>query len=95
MEPVKSIQDGSKKRKFPKRSKRYGPDFKLQVVKQFVEESMPVSVIKQECGLSGETVARWVRAYRSEGEAGLAMKRRGKGRSSLAGKAEDRRSKRG
>ncbi len=81
MKPEKSIQQGGRKRKFPKRSKRYGPDFKLQVVKKFVEESIPVSVIRQECGLSGETVGRWVRAYRRHGEAGLATHYRGKGRS--------------
>jgi transposase InsO family protein len=81
MEPVESIQEGSKKRKFPKRSKRYGPDFKLQVVKKYLEESIPVSVIRQECGLSCETIGRWVRAYRRHGEAGLATNYRGKGRS--------------
>ncbi|HUI44602.1 MAG TPA: transposase, partial [Nitrospirota bacterium] len=63
MKPVKSIQKNGKKGKFPKRSKRYGTDFKLQVVKKFLEESVPVSVIRQECGLSGETVGRWVRDY--------------------------------
>jgi len=80
MESVKSIQEGSKKRKFPKRSKRYGADFKLKVVKKYLEESMPVSVIRQECGVSGETIGRWVRAYRRHGEAGLAAHYRGKGR---------------
>jgi len=80
MEPVKSIQEGSRKRKFPKRSKRYGADFKLQVVKKFVEESIPVSVIRQECGLSSGTIGRWVRAYRRDGQAGLTRRYRGKGR---------------
>jgi len=80
MKPVKSIQKNGKKGKFPKRSKRYGTDFKLQVVKKFLEESVPVSVIRQECGLSGETVGRWVRDYRREGEAGLNTRRHGKGR---------------
>jgi transposase InsO family protein len=81
METVESIQDGSKKRKFPKRSKRYGSDFKLQVVKKFVEESIPVSVIRQECGLSNGTIRRWVRAYRRHGAAGLSMSYTGRGRS--------------
>ncbi len=81
MEPIESIQDGSKKRKFPKRSKRYSADFKLQIVKKYVEESIPVSVIRQECGLSGGTVGRWVRAYQRQGQAGLATHYRGKGRS--------------
>jgi len=80
MKPVKSIQKNGKKGKFSKRSKRYGTDFKLQVVKKFLEESVPVSVIRQECGLSGETVGRWVRDYRREGETGLNTRRHGKGR---------------
>lgn len=80
METIESIQKSGGKRKTPARSKRYGPDFKLQVVKKFVEESMPSSVIQQECGVSGETIGRWVRAYRREGQAGLATRYRGKGR---------------
>ena len=80
MKPKKSIQQGGRKRKFPKRSKRYKPDFKLQIVKKFVEESIPVSVIRQECGLSSGTVGRWVRDYRREGEAGLARSHTGKGK---------------
>ncbi len=51
MEPVESIQKKGSKRKFPKRSKRYEADFKLKVVKKYLEESIPVSVIRQECGL--------------------------------------------
>jgi len=81
MEPVESIPEGGKKRKFPQRSNRYDADFKLQVVKKYLEESIPVSVIRQECKLSGETVGRWIRAYRRDGEAGLATHYRGKGRS--------------
>ncbi len=81
MKPAKSIQQGGRKRKFPKRSKRYGPDFKLQVVKKFVEESVPVSVIRQECELSSGTIGRWVRDYRRFGEAGLSPHRAGKGKS--------------
>ena len=81
MKPEKSIQQGGRKRKFPKRSKRYGPDFKLQVVKKYVEESVPVSVIRQECGLSSGTVGRWVRDYSRFGEAGLAPHHVGNGKS--------------
>ncbi len=75
MEALESIQKSVPKRKLPKRSKRYGPDFKLKVVKKFLEESVPASVIQQECGLSGETIGRWVRSYRQLGEAGLASGR--------------------
>ena len=80
METIESIQKSGTKRKCSNRSKRYGPDFKLQVVKKYLEESIPSLVIQQECGVSGETVGRWVRDYRRDGEAGLAKRYRGKGR---------------
>ncbi len=81
MEPVKSIQENGPKKKVPERNRRYGPDFKLQVVKKYLEESVPASVIHQECGVSSESVGRWVRAYRRLGEAGLSTSHTGKGRS--------------
>jgi transposase len=81
MEPVKSIQKNGAKKKFPDRSRRYPADFKLQIVKKYFEESVPVSVIRQECGVGIGTVRRWVRAYSREGEAGLSMRYTGKGRS--------------
>lgn len=81
MEPEASIQQGRRKRKVPKRSKRYDADFKLQVVKKFIEESVPVSVIVQECRVSHETVRNWVRAYRQHGAAGLSTNYTGHGRS--------------
>src|SRR3990172_3034749 len=81
MEPVKSIQKSGTKGKYPDRSNRYAADFKLQVVKKYLEESVPASVIHQECGVSSESVGRWVRAYRRLGEAGLSMSYTGKGRS--------------
>lgn len=81
MEPITSIQEGRKKRKQSKRSKRYDADFKLQVVKKFIEESVPVPVIVQECGVSHETVRNWVRAYRQNGAAGLSTNYTGHGRS--------------
>ena len=81
MEPIASIQQGRRKRKQSKRSKRYDADFKLQVVKKFIEESVPVPVIVQECGVSHETVRNWVRAYRQNGAAGLSTSYTGHGRS--------------
>jgi transposase InsO family protein len=81
MEPVASIQKSPPKRKCPARSNRYGADFKLQIVKKHLEESIPVSLIRQECGVGSNTVRRWVSAYRREGEAGLTMSYTGNGRS--------------
>jgi transposase-like protein len=81
MDPVESIQKSVPKRKCPARSNRYGADFKLQIVKKYLEESIPVSIIRQECGVPSNTVRRWVSAYRRVGEAGLSMRYTGNGRS--------------
>ncbi len=81
MEPVKSIQRSGAKRKYPQRSNRYSAEFKLQVVKKYLEESVPVSLIAKECGVCEESVGRWTRAYRREGEAGLSTSYNGNGRS--------------
>jgi len=81
MEPANSIQKNGSKGKIPERNRRYGPDFKLQIVKKYLEESIPASLIHEECGVSEESVGKWVRAYRREGEAGLASSYSGKGRS--------------
>jgi transposase InsO family protein len=79
MEPVESIQKSGPKRKCPGRTNRYSAEFKLKVVKKYLEESIPASVIHQECGISIETVGRWARVYRREGEAGLSRIYAGKG----------------
>jgi len=81
MVQIKTIQSSTSKKKYPKRSKRYKTDFKLRIVKKHLEESIPVSVIQHECGISGETVGRWVRDYNRLGEAGLSKHYSGKGRS--------------
>ena len=80
MEQAKSIQRGRGKRKSPERRRVYSADFKLDVVKKFLEGSVPVSIIQQECGLSKGMVGRWVRIYRSEGEAGFSPGYTGNGR---------------
>ncbi len=72
MEPAEAVQKSVTRRKAPEKKRRfYGADFKLQIVKKHLEESVPVSVIEQECGVSKGTMGRWVRAYRSNGEAVL------------------------
>ena len=81
MEAAKGVQRGSTRRKQPERRKAYTADFKVQVVKKYLEESVPVSIIQQECGLSKGMVGRWVRTYRREGEAGFSPGHAGKGRS--------------
>ena len=81
MELEKSKKKKGSSRKCPERARRYPADFKLQIVKKYLEESVPAAVIRQECGLGTGTVNRWVRAYRSRGEAGLTTSHSGKGHS--------------
>jgi transposase InsO family protein len=80
MEAAKGTQKSSKKRREAERRKVYSADFRVEVVKKYLEESVPVAVLQQECGLSKESLRRWVEAYRSGGEAGLAPGYSGKGR---------------
>jgi hypothetical protein len=77
------------------RNRLRNPDFNIEIaalpavarndcvalLHAFVEESVPVSVIEQECGVSSETVARWVSDCRRACEAGFSPHRAGKGRS--------------
>ncbi|MCL5024491.1 MAG: helix-turn-helix domain-containing protein [Nitrospirae bacterium] len=82
MEAIEAVQKSVTKRKASEgKRKFFGADFKLQIVRKYLEEGVPVPVILQECGVSKESVRRWVRAYRSEGEAGLLKSHNGKGRS--------------
>lgn len=81
MEAAAGVQKSGSRKKYPERSRRYSADFKLQIIKKFLEESIPISVIRQECGVGTGTVRRWVQAYRREGEAGLSMSYTGNGRS--------------
>lgn len=81
MEPLKSTKQSGAKKKCPQRQNRYSAAFKLEVVKKHVEENVSVSLIHQESGVSEESIGRWVRAYRSDGEAGLATSYTGKGHS--------------
>jgi transposase InsO family protein len=82
MEQTESIRKRSTKRQRGPR-KRYDAEFKLQIVRKYLEESIPASVISQECGIDSKSVGRWVRAYRQNGEAGLSSTYSGKGKSLL------------
>jgi transposase InsO family protein len=62
------------KRKVRKRSKRAGPypfEFRLQVVRLYLEEGYPASLIRDELGVSTETISKWAKRYRQYGEEGL------------------------
>jgi transposase InsO family protein len=72
MEPVKIIQNAGRKKKVKsRRSNRYAPDFKLRIVKMYLEESVPADVICKESGISEGTLYGWTKSYRQNGAAGL------------------------
>jgi transposase InsO family protein len=53
------------------RQRRYTPQFKLRVVKLYLEEGFTPSLIAQELGLTNNAVYRWTQRYRQSGEQGL------------------------
>lgn len=80
MEQVRSKQSRGTKRRHRGPRKRYDAEFKLQVVRKYIEESIPATLISQESGIDSKSVGRWVRAYRREGEAGLSPHYSGTGK---------------
>jgi transposase len=49
-------------------------EFRLRIVKLFLEEGYSARLLVKQFGISTHSVQRWVRAYRLHGEAGLAPK---------------------
>ena len=67
-----------KKRKSPRIGKRkkkstrpFAPEFKLKVVRLFLEEGYPRSLIAQEFNIAESSVGRWARQYKEFGEQGV------------------------
>ena len=50
----------------------YPPESRLKAVRLAVEEGIPIELIGKELGVCPETIGKWVKRYRTEGEAGLA-----------------------
>lgn len=61
-------------KKKKKLTRPYPFDFRLQVVKMFLEEKYPVNMICQETGVGKSTINKWVKLYRESGEDGLKSK---------------------
>ncbi len=51
------------------RGKRYDPEFKLRLAKEFAETDKTLEEIAQENGISSKTLNNWTVKYRKEGEA--------------------------
>ena len=74
---MKKKRKGRRTGKRKKRSTRpFTPEFKLKVVRLFLEEGYPRSLIAQEFNISESSVGRWAMQYRRHGEQGLQPKSR-------------------
>jgi transposase len=64
----------AKRAKRKSRTLAFPVEFRLRIVKLFLEEGYSARLLVEQFGISTHSVQRWVRAYRLHGEAGLAPK---------------------
>ena len=72
---------GAKRRS---RSLAYPVEFRLRVVRLFLEEEYSTAVLCEQFGISAHSVKRWVKAYRLQGAEGLEPKRQSGGKPRVA-----------
>jgi transposase InsO family protein len=65
-----------RKRKPGRRTTPYPFEFRLKVVKLFLEDGYPVALIAQQFGISHHSIRRWSKSFRQNGEQGLLAKAR-------------------
>jgi len=81
------VQKRKIKKKQGQCSKRYSFEFRLKIVRMYLEEQYPVPLICSETGVGKPTISTWVRKYRSFGEDGLRYKAPESRRKSAVNKA--------
>ena len=57
---------------------KYSTEFKMKVVKEYLESSISYKSLSGKYCMSSEIVITWVNAYKSRGYEGLKTKKRGK-----------------
>ena len=60
--------------KVSRRTRAYPYEFRLQIVRLYLEEGYNTSVLREQFGVSNHSVQRWVKAYRQQGAEGLVPK---------------------
>ena len=73
MEIFKGVK---KKHRGNKKARQYRYEFKLRVVRLYLEEGFPALLIHKETGVAKETLWRWIRVYKAKGEEGLKSRQR-------------------
>lgn len=76
--------------KVKQRTRPYPFEFRLKMVRLYLEEGYSVSILQEQFGVSGHSIQRWVKAYRSLGESGLHAKQRAGVKTSVPGKVRQR-----
>lgn len=69
MKKEKGRRGGGQRR--PRTAPPYPTEFRLKVVRLFMEEGYSAPLLSQEFGISTYSVHRWARVYRERGAAGL------------------------
>jgi transposase InsO family protein len=87
MKKKKRKAGGDRKRS---RTHAYPVEFRLRIVKLFLEEGYSVALISEEFGISHHSIRRWVRAYRQGGVEGLTPKPRPGGKPCVKPEIQER-----
>jgi transposase InsO family protein len=70
----KKIKRKSRVGKSKRRSRPYPYEFRIKIVRLYLEEEYSSTVLQEQFGVSTHTVMRWVRAYRERGTEALVVK---------------------
>jgi len=68
----------------------YPAEFRLKVVRLFLEEEYSASLLAEQFGVSRSAINRWIRAYRQRGIEGLEVKPRSGGNTRVAPEVRER-----
>ena len=70
----KKIKKESRAGKVKRRTQPYPHEFRIKIVRLYLEEGYSTTVLREQFGVSGHSVQRWVKAYREHGVEGLIAK---------------------
>ena len=59
------------KKKVSRRTGSFPVEFRIRVVKLFLEEGYSISMLAEEFACGKSTISKWIRVYRDQGESGL------------------------
>ena len=59
------------KKKVSRRTGRFPVEFRIRVVKLFLEEGYSISMLAEEFGCGKSTISKWIKVYHEQGESGL------------------------